>query len=131
MLKYCVEQWVKNKENLRIAFEKCDIWANYEDFARLVIENIFPEWKNYKLDVQYYSEYQGEVVFFIHSDIWSKENLFLSWLYYGSCSVCDALQAAAESDERVNDFMALALNFIQNMTHPYSNSYINKYDERC
>ena len=119
MLKYCVNQWEKNKENLRKAFETCDIWSNYEDFARLVIENIFPEWKNYKLDIQYYSEYQGEVVFFIYSDILCKEDLFLSWLYYGSCSVCDALQAAAESDERVNDFMALALHFIQKMTRPF------------
>ena len=44
MLKYCVNQWEKNKENLRVAFENCDIYSDYEDFARLVIENIFPEW---------------------------------------------------------------------------------------
>lgn len=133
MLKYCVDQWEKNKENLRVAFKKCDIYSDYEDFARLVIENIFPEWKNYKLDIQYYNEYQGEVVFFIHSDTYCKEELFLSYLYYGSCSVCDALQAAAEEEGemRVNDMMAIALNFIQHMTHPYFNSYNKIYDECC
>ena len=132
MLKYCVDQQEKNKENLRSAFENCDIYSDYDAFARLVIENIFPKWKNYKLDIQYYAEYQGEVVFFIHSDTWSKEELFLSYLSYGSCSGCDALKAATEiSETRVNDMMAIALNFIQNMTHPYSNGYIDEYDECC
>lgn len=133
MLKYCVDQWEKNKEDLRVAFENCNIYSDYEDFARLVIENIFPEWKNYKLDIQYYNEYQGEVVFFIHANTWCKESLFLSYLYYGSCSVCDALQAAAEEvgETRVNSMMIIALNFIQNMTHPYFNKYYKKYDECC
>lgn len=128
MLKYCVDQWEKNKENLRKAFENCNIYSDHDDFARLVIENIFPEWKNYELGLHYYNEYQGDVVFFISSGDDSRHNLFLSWLFYGSCSVCDALQAAAESEERVDDFMSLALNFIQNMTHPY---YDGKHDECC
>ena len=133
MLKYCVEQWEKNKENLRVAFENCNIYSDYEAFSHLIIKNIFPEWKNYKLNIQYYAEYQGEVVFFIHSDPWCKEGLFLSYLSYGSCSVCDALHAAAEEEGevRVNDMMAIALNFIQNMTHPYFNNYNKKYDECC
>lgn len=132
MLKYCVDQWEKNKENLRSAFENCDIYSDYDAFARLVIENIFPKWKNYKLNIQYYAEYQGEVVFFIHSDTWNKEELFLSYLSYGSCSGCDALKAATEiSETRVNDMMVIALSFIQNMTHPYSNGYIDEYDECC
>ena len=63
MLKYCVDQWEKNKENLREAFEKHNCYYDYEVFARLVIENIFPEWKHYELDYHYYSEYQGEIVF--------------------------------------------------------------------
>ena len=53
MLKYCVEQWEKNKENLRQVFEVSDISSDYEDFARIVIENIFPEWENYKLNAAY------------------------------------------------------------------------------
>lgn len=35
MLVYCVDQWNKNKENLRVAFENCDIYSDYEAFARL------------------------------------------------------------------------------------------------
>ena len=133
MLKYCVDQWEKNKENLRTAFETCKIYYDYENFAHLVIKNIFHEWKNYELNIHYYDEYQGEVVFFIHSSPWTKEGLFLSYLDYGSCSVCDALQAAEaeEGEARVNDMMAIALNFIQNMKHPYPSIYNKKYDECC
>ena len=68
MLKYCVDQWEKNKENLRQVFEISDIGSDYEDFARLVIENIFPEWENYKLNATYLGDYTGDVVFFINSD---------------------------------------------------------------
>ena len=120
MLKYCVEQWEKNKENLRAAFENTEYIFNYEAFSRHVIKNIFPEWGDYDLNVYHYGSYSGEVVFFIHSDIWSKEGLYLSHLYYGSCTVCDALLAAEESDERVNDLMSLALHFVQRMTQPYA-----------
>ena len=132
MLKYCVDQWEKNKENLRCAFENCDIYSDYEDFARLVIENIFPEWENYKLNVAYQGNYTGDVIFFINadpSDYGTKSSIFLSELSYGSCSVCDALQYAAESEERTEDFMRVALHFIQNMIHPFKNYYHeDKYD---
>ena len=131
MLKYCVDQWEKNKENLRAAFENCNIYGDYEAFARLVIENIFPEWYNYELDIHFYHEYQGDMVFFIHSNNISRNDLFLSYLYYGSCSVCDSLQAAAGSEERVNDYMGIALNFIQNMSHPYPSYFTENYDECC
>ena len=120
MLKYCVEQWEKNKENLRVTFENIKDIFNYEAFSRIVIEKIFPEWEDYELNVHYYGSYSGEVVFIIHSDTWSMENLYLSHLYYGSCTVCDALLAAEESDERVNDLMSLALHFVQHMTQPYA-----------
>ena len=132
MLKYCVDQWEKNKEKLRIAFENCDIYSDYDAFARLVIENIFPEWENYKLNVAYQGDYTGDVIFFINadsSDYGTKSSIFLSELSYGSCSVCDTLQCAAESEERVEDFMRVALHFIQNMIHPFKNYYHeDKYD---
>lgn len=131
MLKYCVNQWEKNKENLRAAFEVSDIGSDYEDFARLVIENIFPEWEDYKLNAAYLGDYTGDVVFFINSDsgdYGSKHSIFLSCLGYGSCSVCDSLLAACDSEERVNDLMMLALNFIQEMSHPYPDSWNKKYD---
>ena len=132
MLKYCVDQWNKNKKNLLVAFEiKPFLSSDYKEFARIVIENIFPEWTDYQLDAKYYAEYQGEVVFFIHADPWTKEGLFLSYLSYGSCSVCDALLNAIDSYEtRTDDLMAIALHFIQNMSHPYF-SYDKKYNEQC
>lgn len=119
MLKYCVDQWEKNKENLRVAFEKCDIYSDYEEFARLVIENIFPEWGNYEIAAARSGDgYQGDIVFLITAETYYDSNtVYLTDLSYGSCSVCDTLMSAAESEERVDDFMRVALNFIQSMKH--------------
>ena len=119
MLKYCVEQWEKNKENLRVAFKNCDIYSDYEDFARLVIENIFPEWGSYEIATARSGDgYQGDVVFLIAAETYYDSNtIYLTDLSYGSCSVCDTLMSAAESEERVDDFMRVALNFIQSMKH--------------
>lgn len=130
MLKYCVDQWEKNKENLRTVFEKVDIYSDYEEFVRIIIENIFPEWKSYEVAITKQGDYTGDVIFFISADTeGSKNDIFLSYLRYGSCSVCDTLMRAAESEERVEDFMQVALHFIQNMIHPFKNYYHeDKYD---
>ena len=78
MLKYCVNQWEKNKENLRVAFENCDSYSDYEDFARLVIENIFPEWKDYEVAITKQGDYTGDVIFFISADTeGTKNDIFL------------------------------------------------------
>ena len=130
MLKYCVDQWEKRKENLRQAFNDCDIYSDYEEFARIIIRSIFPEWADYDVIIMKQGDYTGDVIFFISADTeGSKNDIFLSYLRYGSCSVCDTLMRAAESEEKVEDFMRVALHFIQNMIHPFKNYYYeDKYD---
>lgn len=104
MLKYCVDQWEKNKRNLRTVFEKVDIYSDYEEFAHIIIESILPEWKNYNVAITKQGYYTGDVIFFISADTdGTKNDIFLSYLCYGSCSVCDTLMRAAESEERVED----------------------------
>lgn len=116
MNRYCVEQWEKNKENLRKAFENSNVYSDYQEFAQLVIENIFPDWKVHVVDVHYFGDcYYGDVIFFIHSRY--DEHCYQSILSYGSCSVCDTLQRAADSG--VADLMTVALHFIQNMREPF------------
>ena len=131
MLKYCVDQWEKNKENLHQAFNDCDIYRDYEEFARIIIRSVFPEWTDYDVIIMKQGDYTGDVIFFISADTeGSKNDIFLSYLRYGSCSVCDTLMRAAESEERVEDQMRIALHFIQDIKHPFSNSYNpSKYDE--
>ena len=131
MLKYCVDQWEKNKNILRMVFEKVDIYSDYEEFAHIIIENIFPEWESYEVAITKQGDYTGDVVFFINSntsEYGSMYDIFLTELRYGSCSVCDTLMRAAESEERVEDFMRIALHFIQNMIHPFPNLWIDIYD---
>ena len=133
MLKYCVDQWEKNKENLRAFLERSDIYSDYAAFGDYIIKYIFPEWENYDVAITKQGDYTGDVIFFISADTeGSKNDIFLSHLRYGSCSVCDTLMRAAESEERVEDQMRVALHFIQNMKHPFSNPYCpSKYDECC
>ena len=130
MLKYCVDRWEKNKEDLRQTFNDYDIYSDYEEFARIIIRSIFPEWIDYDVIIMKQGDYTGDVIFFISADTeGSKNDIFLSYLRYGSCSVCDTLMRAAESEERVEDQMRIALHFIQNMKHPFSNPYNpSKYD---
>ena len=117
MLKYCVNQWEKNKENLRKAFEAerdYDLFS-YQEFAEIVIKNIFPDWKAHVVDAHYLGDaYSGDVIFFIHSRY--DEHCYLSNLYYGSCTVCDTLQRAAGN---VNDLMTVALHLVQGMREPF------------
>lgn len=133
MLKYCVDQWEKNKESLRAFLERSDIYNDYAAFGDYIIKYIFPEWKNYDVAITKQGDYTGDVIFFISADTeGSKNDIFLSHLRYGSCSVCDTLMRAADSEERVKDLMQVALHFIQNMKHPFSNPYCpSKYDECC
>ena len=130
MLKYCVDQWEKNKESLRAFLERSDIYSDYAAFGDYIIKYIFPEWKNYDVAITKQGDYTGDVIFFISADTeGSKNDIFLSHLRYGSCSVCDTLMRAAESEERVEDFMRIALHFIQNMIRPFKNYYYeDEYD---
>ena len=133
MLKYCVDQWEKNKENLHAFLERSDIYSDYAAFGDYIIKYIFPEWKNYEVAITKQGDYTGDVIFFISADTeGTKNDIFLSYLRYGSCSVCDTLMRAAESEEKVEDQMRVALHFIQNMKHPFSNPYCpSEYDECC
>lgn len=134
MLKYCVDQWEKNKENLRAFLERSDIYSDYAAFGDYIIKYIFPEWENYDVAIAKQGDYIGEVIFFISADTeGSKNDIFLSYLRYGSCSVCDTLMCAAESEERVEDQMRIALHFIQNIVHPFLGPYkwgLHKYDQQ-
>ena len=134
MLKYCVDQREKNKESLRAFLERSDIYSDYAAFGDYIIKYIFPEWENYDVAIAKQGDYTGDVVFFISADTeGSKNDIFLSYLRYGSCSVCDTLMRAAESEEKVEDLMRVALHFIQNMIHPFIGPYewgLHKYDQQ-
>ena len=117
MNKYCVNQWEKNKENLRKVLEvEEDFYLfGYQEFAEIVIKNIFPDWKAHVVDAHYLGDaYSGDVIFFIHSRY--DGHCYLSHLYYGSCTVCDTLQRAAGN---VDDLMTVALHLVQGMKEPF------------
>lgn len=132
MLKYCIDQWSANKENLRKELRYAYIYS-WQGFAEIIVRNIFPNWSE-KVTAISFGDYQGETVFIMTSkELEDKTGLFMSYMYYGSCSVCDALQSACEEEgeERLNCLMTLALHFIQKITHPYPSPWIDFYDKEA
>ena len=136
MLKYCVNKWERNKERLRPALEKIareDQWIGYTDLMKLVVEKILndneenTEWNAERLAVIDYGSYQGSMLFIVPRDIYQPgpEDVLMTYINYGSCSVCDTLQRAMEQEyeQEVRDLLTICLHLIQNMIHPYKDSY--------
>ena len=131
MIKYFVKAWDNNKENLREYFknnkqeEYCNI---YENILKAIIDNVLNK-ENVKfvsddIDVIDYGDYQGTQIITFHVDTYQPtvDDTFYTSVYYGSCSVCDTLQAICSwnydklpTEEQLNDYMELALDMIQNI----------------
>lgn len=142
MLKILAEMWSNNKDVLRKAFETkkgrndCD----YKDIVKIAFGNIFnancAEYGVDKLDLDNITkiddgDYQGTLLFLIPFDVYQpcEWEYLMTYIGYGSCSVCDVLQSIQDfgggllSAEQVDDFMALALNILQNTIKPYKRGW--------
>lgn len=141
MLDFAIKKWDKNKDELKEYFtkHKQDEYAHsYESFTKKVIEIIFNDDDyGYENGDQYdafdlkshfqeidFGNYQGTLIFVFAYDTYqpSTNATFYTSVDYGSCSVCDTLQAICEygydetpTERQVNDYMKLALNLIQKM----------------
>ena len=136
MLKYCVDQWEKNKENLRKALEQFDFrneQMDYEVLMSLVITHILEDkWDSENFIMVDDGDYQGNLLFIIHEKIYqpSEEHYLITYVKYGSCSCYDTMQGILyESDTKVEDLMTLALHMIQRMIHPFTYSWQEKFYE--
>lgn len=72
---------------------------------------------NHVTDVTF-GDYQGTRVLVVGSGEYQPSTHWVTSVYYGSCSACDALQAAQDIEDReewVQAHMRLALTMIQNM----------------
>lgn len=126
MLKYCVDQWEKNKENLRKALEQFDFdkdYMGYKVLMSLIITHILEnKWDSENFSTIDDGDYQGTLLFVIPERCYqpNAENYLMTYVEYGSCSCCDTMLAILGSDTMVEDLMTLALHMIQHMIHPFS-----------
>ena len=125
MLKYCVDQWEKNKENLRKALEQFDFdkdYMSYKVLMSLIITHILEDkWDSENFTTIDDGDYQGTLLFVIPERTYQPgaENYLMTYVGYGSCSCCDTMLAILESDTIVEDLMTLALHMIQRMIRPF------------
>jgi hypothetical protein len=134
MLKFCVEQWDKNKNLLRddIEFDKEFYkYCYYKDLVSKIVEIIFNTDNEKKCDIENITcvdngDYQGVQLFLIPRDCYqpTETEYLMTYVNYGSCSGCDTLLYAQSSDDTlVNDIMTLSLHIVQNTTKPYKGGW--------
>ena len=136
MLKYCINQWEKNKENLREALEQFDFHneqMDYKVLMSLVITHILENrWDSENFTMIDDGDYQGTLLFVIPEKKYqpTEGDYLMTYVEYGSCSYCDTMQCILyESDTKVEDLMTLALHMIQHIIHPFTDSYHEKFYE--
>lgn len=131
MFSYAVKQWNENKNELAKDIKANDtIYENitYFDLVKRSFGIIFDT-----LDIKKIREiddgyYQGTKLFLIHEDTYQPDidDYYITYIDYGSCSACDALEGA-QSDYRfsnekteeelkvfVKDILTLCMHLVQN-----------------
>lgn len=139
MLKYCLEKWNKNKENLEAQLREDDelYSCDYEYLVRLVVDHILNDdpsdytWESGEITVIDNGEYQGTLLFLIPERTYqpSEYQYLMTYIGYGSCSVCDYLQSIQPwekrklNDDEVKDFMGLCKDILTNIVKPYNGGW--------
>ncbi len=146
MIKFCKDQWDANREHLEEALRddtqlnKCD----YKYLLSLVVEHILNPglvnfeqgWSAKNITVIDDGECQGTLMFFIPKDCYQPEEseYLLTFVNYGSCSVCDTLMGiqswdnSKPTEQQLKDYMALCKDLVMNIVKPYNNGW--RKDER-
>lgn len=138
MLKIMKDRWNENSEKLRAALaERTDLNScNYEDLVKITFETIFNSsaegyGNNLNLDKIHTiddGDYQGTILFVIPFDTYlpGSNEYIMTYIGYGTCSYCDALQSVQEwndgkiSEKQLPGFMAICKDLICNAVKPYN-----------
>lgn len=132
MLKYCINKWEENRGKLKKAIQELDGYISYTELMKLVVKHIFgDEWDDKEITAIDNGDYQGTIIFAFHKKTYQPyaSQYLMTYISYGSCSLCDALEAAffenETEEETVLDLMNICLHLIQNMHHPFKTDYFN------
>lgn len=126
MIKEIIGRWDKNKhllqqhiEENQVFYKRCEYWDILNSIIKYILEN---DYENVvSIDN---GDYQGTIIFLFHKNRYqpNERDYIVTTVSYGSCSYCDTLQSAQDSDNEhfVSDIMTLALHLVQNMKHLYT-----------
>lgn len=123
MIQEFVDRFMADKPRLRAVFTTEH--PEYGDIVAEVVESIRDKEKTWgspdpkritKID---HGDYQGTLVYVIGEGGYQPDQYWTVKMDYGSCSVCDTLQAirgnsfGSPTKEQVDDYMTLALHIVQ------------------
>lgn len=136
MIKSFVESWDKNENKLEeyIKTHRQEEYDSYKKLVKLLFDIVInPEFNTYsesifntdKIDALDHGSYQGTEIFILHRDTYMPdiEDYVYTYVFYGSCSVCDTLRAihcydeGLPSERQVKDYMQLCLHLLQRCTY--------------
>ena len=128
MLNNIISRWDENNEKLKEYFKntkQSDYCQSYLSILKAIVKTILPD-ENISSEIIEidHGEYQGTLIFILHKEEYqpSESDYFITSVSYGSCSVCDTLQAISvyhddmlPTEEQVGEYMSLALHMVQKM----------------
>lgn len=141
MIKYCIEKWDKNRKKLEDALREDTTLnsCNYGYLVKLIVENILNDetndygdtWDSENITTVDNGDYQGTLLFLIPTDTYqpSEYDYLMTYVGYGSCCVCDILQAIQDWDnvkpteQQLKDYMTLCKDLVCNMIKPYNTGW--------
>lgn len=150
MLKILTELWPQNKDKLRDALSKVNQDdLNYNVLVKLTFQHIYNTDDDYEYGARPYNidinniieidhgNYQGTLLYLLPFDTYqpSHYQYLMTYVDYGSCSVCDTLQSIINWDEeppseqQLDDLMTLCCHILEHTICPYYNSPYNDYKE--
>lgn len=152
MLKYCLEQWDKNKDDLEknIREDKNLVGyfgeedAGYLYLVKKLVEVVLNKDSDYIWDLDRIVEiddgdYQGTLLYVIPMNTYqpSEYEYLMTYADYGSCGCCDTLMGIKDNgryddelpnEEQVKDYMVLMKDILTNMIRPYNSGWRNDAD---
>ena len=135
-------RWGMYKDELRkILSERTGLNdCSYEDLVKITFETIYNSYEESdhdKLDLDAITvidngDYQGTLLFVIPYKCYqpSESEHIMTYIGYGSCSGCDALEAAKDwsgieklTEQQISDFMNICKDLVCNAIKPYNNGW--------
>lgn len=138
MIKFCLNKWDDNNKKLREVIANTPVetrknW-DYRDLVYLVATTVYEFDLPIVNNIVYGGDcnYQGTLVFLIPMNDGSdtEREWLMSYIGYGSCTVCDTLQSIQSDDgesdsdiDAVDEYMNLCRDIVSNTILPYNDGW--------
>ena len=123
MIEEFVKNWEAKKDLLRDKYSQEEP-RSYNDIVKDVVELVSDDecgkirLNHEKITIIDDGDYQGTLLYIIPQACYQPSVYYSVFVDYGSCSGCDTFEdicSGSDKEQRVNDFMQLALHIVQDL----------------